>query len=174
MKCHWNAICKTFCLKCQFINDILYYHSRLGTQILLLLESLKFSNFTFLKGIILWTWSTWRKFVMYLEGKFYPSISLLENGRNIMPTAQYSSGRILTSISIISRPLLRNRHKTPPTLMPRYLCDLVHDKFCLCFTRGKAHGWGTFPKCEAALDYYCLVLGPLFWKCPHILKMPPS
>ncbi len=27
---------------------------------------------------------------------------------------------------------------------------------------GKAHGWGTFPKCKVRLDY-CLVLGPLFF-----------
>jgi hypothetical protein len=35
------------CPKWQFINGILYYHSSLGAQILLFLEMLKFSNFTF-------------------------------------------------------------------------------------------------------------------------------
>ncbi len=34
------------------------------------------------------------------------------------------------------------------------------------FPLGKAHGWGTFPKCGAGLGYH-LVLGPLFWECPH-------
>ncbi len=30
----------------------------------------------------------------------------------------------------------------------------------------QAHGLGILSKCEAQLDY-CLVLGPLFWKCSH-------
>jgi hypothetical protein len=38
--------------------------------------------------------------------------------------------------------------------------------FTLCFTKGKALGCGTFPKCEA--EFGCrLVLGPLSWECPH-------
>jgi len=37
--------------------------------------------------------STWRKSVVYLEGTLYPSIFLLENGRDIMPTA-HNSGRV--------------------------------------------------------------------------------
>jgi hypothetical protein len=32
--------------------------------------------------------STWRKFVVYGEGTLYPSISLLEIGRDIMPTCR--------------------------------------------------------------------------------------
>jgi hypothetical protein len=51
-------------------------------------EMLKTSNFTFLKGNILWTYNTWKEFVVYLEGTFYPSISLIENGRDIMPIPQ--------------------------------------------------------------------------------------
>jgi len=35
------------CPKWHFINGILYYHSSLGAQILLFLEMLKISNFTF-------------------------------------------------------------------------------------------------------------------------------
>jgi len=31
---------------------------------------------------------------------------------------------------------------------------------------GKAHGQGTFPKWEAGLGY-CLILDPLFRKCPY-------
>jgi hypothetical protein len=38
--------------------------------------------------------------------------------------------------------------------------------FASCFTIGKAHGWGTFPKCRSGLGYH-LILGPLFWECPH-------
>ncbi len=69
------------------------------------------------------------------------------------------------------------------------LCLIIYVIWCMInfalrFMRGKAHGWGTFPKCEATLDY-CLVLGPLFWKCPHprdlhytkkknLLEMEPS
>ncbi len=30
-----------------------------------------------------------------------------------------------------------------------------------------AHGWETFPKCEAKLGYH-LILGPLFWECPYL------
>jgi hypothetical protein len=36
--------------------------------------------------------------------------------------------------------------------------------FASCFTIGKAHGWGTFSKCEARLGYH-LVLGPLLSEC---------
>jgi hypothetical protein len=36
--------------------------------------------------------------------------------------------------------------------------------FASCFTIGKALGWGTFLKCGVK---HCLVLGPLFWECPH-------
>jgi len=35
----------------------------------------------------------------------------------------------------------------------------------------EAHGWGTFPKCKAKLGY-CLILGPLFWECPHPRALP--
>jgi hypothetical protein len=38
--------------------------------------------------------------------------------------------------------------------------------FASRFTIGKAHGWGTFPKCKARLGY-CLIQSPLFWECPH-------
>jgi len=45
---------------------------------------------------------------------------------------------------------------------------LAYDKFCLCFTQGKAHGL----KCRAVLGYR-LLLGPLFWQCP-ILGLYPT
>jgi hypothetical protein len=32
---------------------------------------------------------------------------------------------------------------------------------------GKAHDWGTFPKCKVELNYH-LVLGLLFWECPSL------
>jgi hypothetical protein len=39
--------------------------------------------------------------------------------------------------------------------------------FTSCFMMGKsAHWWMTFPKCKAGLSYH-LILGPLFWNCPH-------
>jgi hypothetical protein len=53
-----------------------------------------------------------RKIVMYVEGTLYPSISLLEIGRDIMPTPQ---GREETyaylQVGEKTVPLLRNRHK---------------------------------------------------------------
>ncbi len=49
--------------------------------------------------------------------------------------------------------------------------SLVHLKLVLCFTIGKAHGWGTFLKCEARLSFP-FVLGPLFWACPHLNVLP--
>jgi hypothetical protein len=36
---------------------------------------------------------------------------------------------------------------------------------------GKAHGWGTFPKYEAAFSN-CLVLGQFFWECSHPRASP--
>jgi len=45
----------------------------------------------------------------------------------------FNSGRVLTPIGIISP-------------MPRYLCDLVHDKFCIVlYERLKPMGGGQFP-----------------------------
>jgi hypothetical protein len=32
-------------------------------------------------------------------------------------------------------------------------------------------GKQTFPKSEAEFDYH-LILGPLFWKCPHLKALP--
>ncbi len=43
--------------------------------------------------------------------------------------------------------------------------------FAACFTSGKAHGWGTFPKWKARLGFR-LILGPLFWECPHPRALP--
>jgi hypothetical protein len=37
--------------------------------------------------------------------------------------------------------------------------------------RGKAYGWGTFPKCGAKLGYR-LILGHLFWECSHPRALP--
>jgi hypothetical protein len=74
---------------------------------------------------------------------------------------------------MISLPLL-SRHNIPPTPIPRDLPTQVWfmTKFALCFTIGKLHGWGTFPKYGAGLSYH-LLLGPLFWECPHILGLLP-
>jgi hypothetical protein len=41
--------------------------------------------------------------------------------------------------------------------------------FVSCFKI--SHGWGTFPKCGAWLNYH-LILGPLFWECPHSKALP--
>jgi hypothetical protein len=39
--------------------------------------------------------------------------------------------------------------------------------FTSCFMMGKsAHWWMTFPKSKAGFSYH-LILGPLFWNCPH-------
>jgi len=43
--------------------------------------------------------------------------------------------------------------------------------FALCFPKGKAHGWWTFPKCRARLGYH-LILGPLFCECPYPRALP--
>jgi len=71
--------------------------------------------------VIIFPESTWRKFVVYVEGTLYPSISLLEivgilclllkDGREIMP--------ILVGVRTLS--LLRSRHNIPPIHTP---CDL--------------------------------------------------
>jgi hypothetical protein len=37
---------------------------------------------------------------------------------------------------------------------------------------GQAHGWGTFPKCGPRLSYCLIILGPLFWECPHPRALP--
>jgi len=42
---------------------------------------------------------------------------------------------------------------------------LFYVMFILCFTTGKAHGCGTFPKCRTMLGY-CLILGPIFLEFP--------
>jgi len=39
--------------------------------------------------------------------------------------------------------------------------------FASFFTIGKAHGWGTFPKCGARLSY-SLILAPYFEKAPTL------
>jgi hypothetical protein len=74
-----------------------------------------------------------------------------EIGRDIMPTY---------------------RCKNPPIETPSW-STLVWFmiNFASCFRIGKAHGWGTFPKCRCALRY-CLVVGPLFWECPHPRALP--
>jgi hypothetical protein len=63
--------------------------------------------------------------------------------------------------------LLSSRCKNRPPPMPHDLCMFSHMiRFALCLTMGKAHRWETFLKCEVELSYD-LILGPLFWECPH-------
>ncbi len=66
-------------------------------------------------------------------------------------------------------PLLRNRHKTylSPTPCGLWMFRFMI-RFPLCFTRGKAHGRGTSPKCGARLGNH-LILDPLCWECPSPL-----
>ncbi len=56
---------------------------------------------------------------------------------------------------------MRSRHENRPIIHLVINIGLVHDKFCLVFMIGKAHGWGTFPKGGAGLGYR-LILGTLF------------
>ncbi len=42
---------------------------------------------------------------------------------------------------------------------------LFYVMFILCFTTGKVHGCGTFPKCRTMLAY-CFILGPVFLEFP--------
>jgi len=56
-----------------------------------------------------------RKFVVYVEGTLYPSISLLEIGTDIMPTPLRMGGKLCLLIGVRTLPLLRSRHKSPPT-----------------------------------------------------------
>jgi hypothetical protein len=43
---------------------------------------------------------------------------------------------------------------------------MIMPMFISCFTKGDAHGWGTFPKCEAKLNYH-LAIGPSILECPQ-------
>jgi hypothetical protein len=77
----------------------------------------------------------------------------------------YSSrvgGKFCLLIDVRNLPPLRSGHKNPVVNIP---CDLSEVWFMInfasCFMLGKAHGWGTFPKCEVGLAYH-LVLGPSF------------
>jgi len=36
----------------------------------------------------------------------------------------------------------------------------------LCFAMSTTQRWGTFPVCRVGFGYH-IVLGPLFWQCPH-------
>jgi hypothetical protein len=43
--------------------------------------------------------------------------------------------------------------------------------FASCFTKGKALGWRTFPKCGVTLIYH-LILGPYFENAPSLRLYP--
>jgi hypothetical protein len=45
--------------------------------------------------------------------------------------------------------------------------------FALCFTIGKAHGWGTFQKCRPGLNYH-LFLGPFVLRIPSVIGLYPT
>jgi len=59
-----------------------------------------------------------------LEATSYPQISLLEIGRDIMPTPQGCEGNYAYLLGVKTLPLLRSRHNIPPTPTPRDLCRL--------------------------------------------------
>jgi hypothetical protein len=45
-------------------------------------------------------------------------------------------------------------------------------RFTSCFMMGKAHGWGDLHKMWGAKLGYDLMVGPLFWGCPHPRALP--
>ncbi len=94
--------------------------------------------------------------------------------RNWEGNYAYSSrvgGKLCLLIGVRTLPLL-SRHKNPPIHRPLELHRFGSWYiFALCFTKGKAHGWWTFPKCGARLGYH-LILGPLFCECPYPRALP--
>jgi hypothetical protein len=75
-------------------------------------------------------------------------------------------GKLYLLVGVRTLPLLRVGIRT----LPLYALWTTEVWFMINFASGfmidKAHCWGTFPKCEARLNY-CLFLGPLFCECPH-------
>jgi hypothetical protein len=62
-----------------------------------------------------------KKIIVYVEGTSYPSISLLEIERDIMPTSQGWEKNYAYSWGVRTLPLLRSRYKNAPIHSP---CNL--------------------------------------------------
>jgi hypothetical protein len=85
-------------------------------------------------------------------------------------TSQYTKekARSLGEGKIWSFPLLGTRVRSLQVLLHTVMCVFRFTiTFISCFMMGKsAHWWMTLPKCKARFSYH-LILGPLFWNCPH-------
>jgi hypothetical protein len=85
----------------------------------------------------------------------------------------YSSivgGKLCLLVGVRTVSFLRSRHNIPSTPTPHDL-HRFGSWWILSRALGKAHGGGTFSNCGAGLGYH-LVLGPLFWECPHPRALP--
>jgi len=118
-------------------------------------------------------WSTQRKSVVYFEGTLISVNFPPWKWEGCYAYSSVVGGKLCLLQGVRTLPLLRSAHNVPPTPTPHDLHRFggFMINFSLCFMIGKAHGWRTFSKCGVGLGY-CLVLGPLFWECPHRRALP--